>query len=171
MKSLSRFFDRIIDYFAIMGAGLCIVMMLGIFTDVILRFFFNKPNGWVVEYAEYSLLYITFLSAAWVLREQRHVKLDLMLERMNPRKQDFINGLTSGIGMVVFMGLAWYALASTQHFYDIEYRMATSLRTLKWPIIAVIPLGSLLISLQFLRMSISNFKSWKASIQSVKRSN
>lgn len=170
MKFLSKLFDRVVDCFALMGAGLCIIMMLGIFVDVILRFFFNKPSGWVVEYAEYSLLYITFLSAAWVLREQRHVKLDLVLERIKPGKQDFVNGLTSCIGMIVFIVFTWYACTSTLHFYDLGYRMATSLRTLKWPIIAVIPVGSLLISIQFLRMSIASFKSWKISTRLVERS-
>ena len=170
MRSLSRLFDRILDYFALMGGAFCIIMMLGVFVDVILRFFFNKPSGWVVEYAEYSLLYITFLSAAWVLREQRHVKLDLMLERIEPSRQDFINGITSGIGMIVFMGFAWYAFTSTLHFYEIGYRMATSLRTLKWPIIAVIPVGSLLVSIQFLRMSVTSFQSWKTSTKLFERS-
>ncbi len=160
MMRLSNYLDRLINVFAVIAGLLTIVLMLGVFLDVCLRFLFNKPTGWVVEYAEYSLLFITFLAAPWVLKENRHVFLDMLLERLSRKNRYLVNSITSLAAGIVFLVFTWYACSSTYHYFEINYRMATSLRTLKWPIMCVIPAGSLLVSLQFFRHSVHHIRSF-----------
>lgn len=159
MKMMSNLLDRVIDLFAVLGGILSLIMMLCVFLDVCLRFFLNKPSGWIVEYAEYSLLFITFLAAPWVLKENRHVFLDLLVERLSRKNRLLVNGFTSLLAGTVFLIFSWYAFGSTYHYYEIDYRMATSLRTLKWPVMSIIPIGSVLVSLQFFRHSIVSIRS------------
>ena len=54
-------------------AGVAMVVLgLIIFSvclEIIMRYFLNWPLVWVVELTEYGLLHVTFLGAAWLLRQ------------------------------------------------------------------------------------------------------
>ena len=58
--------------------------------EVFLRTFFNRPQEWVMELSEYALLYITFLSAAFVLKKEGHIVVDLVTCRLNVKKRNFL---------------------------------------------------------------------------------
>jgi len=160
---LSNFFDRLIEFFAALGSILGLVMMIAIVIDVIMRHFFNRPSGWVVEYSEYALLYITFLPAAWLLRQDAHVRLDLVVDNISHTKRCFLGGLTSVVGAFVFLIFAYFSLISTWDLFETGYRMATSTRAFKWPIQAAIPIGSFLVGIQFIRAALDYFKTMKSS--------
>lgn len=49
---------------------------------VLSRYLFNKPMGWYVELVEYSLIFVTFLSTAWLLQNKGHVKIELVVKRI-----------------------------------------------------------------------------------------
>ena len=60
---------------AVMMAGLMIIVCV----DLTLRYVFNSPLIWGTEVTEILLLYITFLGAAQVFRENSHVVIDIFL--------------------------------------------------------------------------------------------
>ena len=61
-------YNRIVDLGAILAGVLLIFLMLSVTLEVGLRYFLGRPTSWVVEICGYTLLYIPFLAAAWVLR-------------------------------------------------------------------------------------------------------
>ena len=166
---LSKFFDHLIDFFAALGSILGLIMMVAIVIDVIMRQFFNRPNGWIVEYSEYALLYITFLPAAWLLREDGHVRLDLVIDNISHKKRCFLNGLTSILCTFVFMIFTYYSFLSTWDLFESGYRMATATRTFKWPIQAAIPIGSFLVTIQFIRSAFNYFREIKLPEQYINK--
>ena len=60
------------------------IFLIGILVsyDVIGRAAFRLSNSWVTELTTYLMGYITFVGAAYALREGTHVNVDLMLQKL-----------------------------------------------------------------------------------------
>ena len=74
---VSHAFDWIIGFLAFLAATLIILVMLLVGMEIVLRYG-GSPMAWAFEVTEYCLLFITFLGTAWVLRNERHVTMDLV---------------------------------------------------------------------------------------------
>ena len=155
LNKVANIFDRTIDVATLLAGILIIFMMLSVGADVVLRYFLGRPIGWVKEVAEYILLYIPFLVAAWVLRREGHVKMDFVLNRFSPKTQSMVNAITSLISAVICFLLTWYGVKTTWYFFQVGYVTPTVLRVPKFIIIAVIFVGSFLLFIQFLRRTYS----------------
>ena len=160
LAKVTKIYDRIIDVTTLLAGILAIFLMLSGGLEVTLRYFFGRPTSWVVEIAGYILLYIPFLVAAWVLKREGHVKMDLVLNRLSPKNCSLVNTITSVIGAIVCFILTWFGVKAT--FYFIGYQTPTILMVPKSIIIVIIPVGSLLLFIQFLRRTYSNLQKWRA---------
>ena len=78
MHGLSRVLGRIEDVMAAAAALLLALVMLSVCLEVFMRYALNSPLVWVVELAEYALLYICFLGASWALRNGVHIRLQIL---------------------------------------------------------------------------------------------
>ena len=158
---LSRLFDRILGAFGAFGAGLIILVTLGIASDVSMRFFFNRPIRGMVEITEYAILWITFLLAAWVLKRDKHVKMDIVLRWLKPTVQSLINIITSVLSAIAFLILTGYAAAVTWESFKMGFLDYTALAPPLWPIQVIIPIGSFLLFIQLLRRTRGYWKNWR----------
>ncbi len=147
---IARIFDGILNFSAVLAAALVVLVTLGIAGDVAGRFFFNRPIFAMIEIAEYSLVWITFLLAAWVLRREKHVKMDIVLIRLKPTVQRLLNIITSALSAIAFLIITWYAVVVTWRLYTTNYHDWTNLQPLLWPIYLIFPIGSFLVVLQLL---------------------
>jgi len=143
----------------------CIFLMfatLAVSVDVVLRYFFNRPVVWVLEICEYILLYIVFLGAAWVLREEGHIRVGLLVDQLSSKTQSMFNVITSILGLMVCIVLSIYG---TQVTWDYFLRSVPTLEFLKLPkflVLMIIPIGSYLLSIQFLRRSYGYLRIWRS---------
>ena len=156
MKLLQKthaLFDRIIEFLAFLAGGFLIFILLGVTVQVISRALWDYVILWMLPWTEFSMLYITFLGTAWVLREERHVKMDLVLSRCSPRTQAILNTITSMVAIGICLVVFWYAAQVTWHYFQMDYRLADYARTPKFPIMAIVPIGCFLLAVQFLRRS------------------
>ena len=104
---------------------------------------------------------IVFLGTAWVLRKEGHVKMELLLNRLKPRAQATANIVASFIGMAISLALIWYGTLVTIDHFQRSMRFPTVLETPITPILAVIPVGSFLLFIQFLRRTYSYAERWR----------
>lgn len=154
---LLRRLGTAIDFFnaglaAIAGAML-ISMVLLVSYAVFMRYLFSNPPGWDIEITEYMMLYLTFLTAAWLLKKQGHISIDLIYERLNPRAKLLLDLIVSALGVIICLVLTWYAGAST---WDHIQRHAVVTETLKFPkaiLLGIIPVGFLLLTIGFVRQT------------------
>ena len=154
-------FDRIIGFLFFLAAVILALGVLIIGVDVVLRYFFGKPLGWVIEAVAFSLLFITFLGAAWVLKIDRHVKVDLALNLLSPGPRAMLNITTSLLGGLICLTLAWYSGHLTWDLFLSGERTVTILESYKAPLVAVIPFGSFMLSIQFFRRAYHFFMNWR----------
>ena len=107
LAKVSTIFDRTVSYLAFVAAVLIIFAMLSVGAEIVMRYFLNRPMIWVMEVTEITLLLITFLGTAWLLRREGHVKVDIVLSHLNPRAQALLGIISSIIGIIVCMVLVW----------------------------------------------------------------
>ncbi len=163
MVKVSVIFDRTISFLAFLAGVLIIFMMLAVGTEVITRYFFNQPLMGLTEIIEITLLYITFLGTAWLLKKEGHVKMDIVISRLKPRTQALANFVTSIIGVVICLAIAWYGAKVTwDHFHTAIFETPI----LEIPdayVLVIIPIGSFLLFIQFLRRTFGYLELWRAS--------
>ena len=144
-------FDRIINIMTYLAGILLVFIMLSVCLEVILRSFFNRPQIWVTEVTECLLLYITFLGTAWLLREEGHVKIDVLLDRVKPKTVALLGIISSLIGLFVSLILAIYGLGVTWNYFQRGIYTPTAMEIPVFAILAIIPIGSLMLFIQFIR--------------------
>ncbi len=148
---IGRILDKIIEIFAFIAGLILAFILLSVCLEVFMRYFLNRPLQWVVELTEYALLYITFLGAAWLLKRERHINVDIFLSLLSSRTRAGLKIFSSLIGIIVSFCLVWYGFAvSWEHFQDGIYNI-TLLEFPKAPLLAIIPIGSLILLAQFIR--------------------
>ena len=146
-----RIFDRILDLLVILAGLLLVFSTLSVATGLFSRFFLNEPISWVTEISEYILLYVTFLVAAWVLRQEGHVKVDIVLNLLSSKAQFVINILTSVCCAIACFIVAWYGIKVTWELFKTNAFTYTVLELPKFIFIFVIFFGSFLLFIQFIR--------------------
>jgi C4-dicarboxylate transporter DctQ subunit len=149
-------FDRILITGSILAGAMLFFMMLSVCYDVIARYAFNAPTVWADEISSIFLLYLPFFAGAWILKKDGHVKMDLVLNYMSPRKRLILGIISSIVICLVCAAFVVYGFKVTWNMFEIGYKTDTNLRLFKWPIIFVIPLCFLLILLQAVRNILEN---------------
>ena len=159
---ISNLFDHINGILTFWGSSLLVFIMLLISADVVMRYFLRNPIRGAIEISTYAMVYMTFLGAAWLLKREGHVKMDVVLNQLNPRAQAVVNISTSILGIVIWLVVTWYSGQATWRYFQTAYFMPTVLESPKWPLFVIIPVGSFLLSIQLLRRTYGYFRSWKS---------
>lgn len=117
--------------------------------EVVARYVFGRPTMWALEYAIYAQALFVTLSAAYVLREEGHVSIGLVLEQLTEVKRNWLVCATSILG-AVYSGVLSVQLWNTASW---SLRVGTASETMGIPLA---PLqfalfgGLCLLGLQFL---------------------
>jgi TRAP-type C4-dicarboxylate transport system permease small subunit len=130
--------------------------------EIISRQFFNSPITGALELSTYTLVYITFLASPWVLKREKHVIMEFVINRFSPGIQARVYFFTSVLGIMVFLIIAWYGADVTLDHLKRGVRTYSDLMTPTAPLLVIIPAGSLMLSLQFARRAYSFLKNRKA---------
>ena len=139
---------------AVFCGVLVTLIMLSVSVDVIMRYFFNSPLFWVGELAEYAMLYITFTGTAWLLKKEGHVTIDILTVVIDSKTRNILGVITNILGVFISVFLTYYgAIVTWDHFLRSVYNPSL-LQFPKAPLIAVIPFGSFLLLIQFMRKTL-----------------
>ena len=110
---LEQFFDRFSDVMGWIAGALNLVMLLNVFYDAIMRYFFNSGSIALQE-MEWHLFAMVFLfGIAYALKEDGHVRVDIFYERFSPRWKAIVNIggtvlLLLPLSVMVVEGSVWY---------------------------------------------------------------
>ena len=162
LPKLRGIFDRCIDASAWLASMGVAFVMVSVNIEVILRYLTGKAHPWVVELTEYTDAHITLLGAAWVLIRQEHIIIDLLLNRLRPRRRAMAAAINHVICAVVSFMVAWYGASVC---LDDLQRGAVFYKAIilpKTPIMSAIPIGFFLLSVQSMRVAYQNLRRWKA---------
>ena len=158
MKRMERVFDVLIGALAFLSGVILLSITAMVCVDVVMRYFLNRPITWVIEIAEYLLVYLTFLGTAWVLKKEGHVTVDVLTLRLSPRAQAATNMVSSFFGLFVCLIIAWFGSVETWDTFQRGVRNPSILEFPKAPLIAIIPFGCFFLMIQFIRRGVGSMK-------------
>jgi C4-dicarboxylate transporter DctQ subunit len=118
---------------------------------VVMRYFIGNPTVWAIETTEYILVFATFLAAAWILKHDGHVKIDIVVVRFSQKGQHALKVVVSFLGIAACGLLAWHGIKATYSLYSRDVIMIKMIPWPKWVLVAPIPIGILLTLIQFIR--------------------
>ncbi len=156
-----RVFDYLLGFLVYLASAVLTFILLSVCWDVLARTIVGSPLPWVLEFTEYSLLYMTFLCSAWVLKNEGHVNSDLLLIALGKRKRAFLNGTTSIIGAGVCALIGYFGLTVTLEKLKNGSFQPTAMAPPDFPLYIIIPIGFFLLLIQFLRRAYRHFSEWK----------
>ena len=123
--------------------------------DLALRYFYNSPLLWGNEVTEILLLYITFLGAGWVFKEDGHVIIDVFTAKTYGRTKKILTMVSYLCVGIVAAVLVYYGFYTSYDHYMRKVFNPTIMETPIALIIVIIPLGSVPLLLEVL------IKGWK----------
>lgn len=152
MRRFWILFDKLIDVMAFLSAVTMAFITAAICYEVVMRYFFLSPSVWVVQTCEYGLLWIVFLGTTWLLREEGHVAVDILYSRLHDRVKAFLNLVTFSLAGIA---CSLVVLLGGLYTWDSVVSGITDVRAVtvpKYAVFVIIPVGSLLLAIQFFRM-------------------
>ncbi|MFC2068438.1 TRAP transporter small permease [Chloroflexota bacterium] len=164
MKLLTKvvsFFDYSVNAFAFLAAIILVFLWGLLSAEVILRFLTGNSILWYIEISENFIFIIAFLSAAWLLKKEGHIKIDIISSQLKPKAQALLNASTSIIGIIICLLLVWSGLQVAIDDFQRNVLTTTVLQHVTWPIYAIIALGMLLLFYQFCRRTYNNLIIWR----------
>jgi TRAP-type C4-dicarboxylate transport system permease small subunit len=148
-QSLDRGVNGISRVVNITGVSLIMLMMLLITTDVILRYFFDRPLRGVYEIVAIMLVIVVCLAMAYTGIHKGLVAVDILVARFPPRLQALVDIFNSLLGLGLFFLISWKSAEQAS-----IYKAANSLTFVSnlpvYPFVLVVTFGTGLLCLVFL---------------------
>lgn len=123
IRSYVRFMDRIADYIGYVAMYLVFVMMGVFLFDVIMDKVFNLPQNWVLETAQFTLAAYYFMAGPKTLKDNDHVRMDLIYANLSERGKARIDAATIFVLMFYLVIMLIGALSSLQYSWETNQRL------------------------------------------------
>ena len=150
MARLSHWHGRLLDALLLLACLLLLVMTFLIGADVLLR---NIGMGGIApsnELSEDIIYLLTLLAAPALLRQGRHIRIDILLRVLPPKVGWLLEWLGDVLGTICCLYFVWYGVRVVTASLESG---ALSIKTLimpEWWLLAPMPLSFLLLGLEFL---------------------
>ncbi|PID20520.1 hypothetical protein CSV61_13960 [Sporosarcina sp. P3] len=155
LLTINKLLDSIMNFMAVLGRVVIVIISLLIIIDIVSSKFFSYQFPWILEVSEYLLVLLTFLGVAWLLKEDGHIKLDLLINRLGEKNRIRIEILNSCIGALISLVITVYGLLATWNLYMRDIKTETILEIPRSLLIVLIPIGFLFVFIQFIRNLLS----------------
>lgn len=106
------------------GSWLILAVVAFIIYEIVMRYIFHLPTLWVSESMVFGCGISYVLGAAWALQDNRHVKIDLIYDRLTPRQRAVMDAITY-VFFALYLGVFLWA-ASKYTWQSIMVRETTS---------------------------------------------
>ena len=149
MQRASRAFGRLLEGLMLLASAMVLIMTLLIGADVGLRNAGLGGVAWSNEASEYMLYLITLLSAPWLLRQGKHIRIDIVLRALPPRVGWALEWVGDLLGLLCSLYFVWYGIKVLVASY---LAGSISIKTLiipEWWLLAPMPLAFIAVSIEF----------------------
>ncbi|KAB7889292.1 TRAP transporter small permease subunit [Poseidonibacter ostreae] len=99
MLKLEKGFDKFANFIGYITAIVMVLMILNVFYDVVMRYFFRSGSIAMQEMEWHLFSVIILLGISYTLKEDGHVRVDLIYDTLKDKKKAMINM----IGVVLFI--------------------------------------------------------------------
>ncbi|WP_165820844.1 TRAP transporter small permease [Pueribacillus theae] len=151
MAHITSLFNRIEKILLATSAFTLLVMMLWIFTDVILRFFLNRPIPGTIELTgEYLMVLLVYLSLSYTYKVDGHVKVTMFEEKFSINIKKITTFITNLLAAFFFIYISILNFLNGLEHFQMGIKSSGVLNYPLAPAFMIISLGLLTISLRLL---------------------
>ncbi len=161
INKIYKVIDAVTKCFAFLAGVVILFLLIAICVSVLSRYFFHSPIGWIVQISEYCIGFIAFLGAAWLEREDGHIKVEIIIGSINENVRHILDIVTSIIGSITCIIIAIYGFKVVFDFYQRNVKSVDILETKLWYIYIVIPIGFLFYFFQIIRRRMNHVEDSK----------
>lgn len=146
MERFKKFYDAFEDYLTggLLFTGLTLVMI-----NVIMRYFFGKPQSLLDEFSVYFVIWGTMLGFAVALRDNHHIKVDMLFNIFSPGVKLCISYFANAVGLAFSIFFTFYGFELVSDYITSGQRSSDSQFPL-WIVNAVLPLSGIMLGIRFL---------------------
>ena len=150
MKTLLSVIDRISQMLGRISELVVVLLIASMLYEVVARYVFGAPTLWAFDIAYMSTGALFVLGAAQTLREDAHVRIDVLSSRFPPRLRGAIDGVAFLFLLCpIFAMLARIAgQKAWRAFLNGEVETVSPWAPLMWPFYSVLTLGLAVLALQ-----------------------
>ena len=134
---------------AFVSATLLLIVFVIIQYEVIMRFVFNSPTYWTHEVSTFSIAWVGFLGAGYVLRLGRQLEVDVFTMRISESRRRLLGSATNAVGGVFCGFTAYLGYEFTRIAYFMRASSATEMDVALWIPYMIIPIGFSVLALEF----------------------
>lgn len=109
LRAIALGYDALLSAFAVIAGAMLVFFMLSVCLDVGGRYVANRPLGWVHEFTQYGLVYLTFLGMPWLARIRAHVRIDIVTDTLGPGARRALETATAAVGAATCAFAAYWA--------------------------------------------------------------
>ena len=165
MGNLFRLLDRLLgkatNGTAIVGGWLYLVTALMVTYEVLMRGLFDAPTEWSLELSVYFVLVAGFLGLAATHSDDKNIRVDLFIDRLPAKWKQILSILTGLFGLIFAIVFFVESLDMTMNSFQLESKSTSTLRVPLYIPQLALPIGGLLLMLQFIRILIKDVQSLK----------
>ncbi|GDY27035.1 C4-dicarboxylate ABC transporter [Agarivorans sp. Toyoura001] len=158
MLRLQRAVDGFSKAIAGLTAVLMLLMLVNIFYDVIMRYFFRSSSIGMQELEWHLFAAMFLLGIASTLQAEGHVRVDIIYDKLSSRKRAWIDSLGVVFFLFPFCGLiAWYGYDFALESYNLgETSGDPGGLPYRWIIKSMIPISAICLAISGLGMLLKN---------------
>lgn len=146
MKTFWRVYEFLED---IISGGLLFTGVAIIFYGVIMRYFMNSPKSWVDEVSQYLIIWGTLIGTSVALRNDHHIKVDMLFDRFSPRVKYYVTIFAHGVGTAFSLFLAYYGYVLVNFVHNTGQR-STDVGIPLYIVYSILPLAGTMLTFRFL---------------------
>lgn len=146
---LSRLVDAMNEYVGKAAAWLVLAAVVICAVNALVRYTVNMSSNAWLEIQWYLNAAMFLLVAAYALKRNDHVRIDVISSRLSPRTRawiDIVGGLLALLPVVLI--IAWYSWPSLVNSYQIGEHSSDPGGLIRWPVRLLIPVSFALLALQ-----------------------
>ena len=144
-----RWIDRLSEVTGYVSGACIFVATLVVCYAVVLRAM-GHSTIWQTELAVYLLIFVTFVGGAYGLKHGSHVNVDLLDHRLSQKGQLVLQVVRAVLSLVLIAVVGWYSSLMWWEATSLGWTSGTAWNPPLTYIYAILPLGMLLIGLQYL---------------------
>jgi len=159
IKTYINFIDKLNEKVGSLTSWLTVLLVLVVSYDVVVRYIFGESSVGLQEFEWHLFALIFLLAAAYTLKIDDHVRVDVFYTKFSPKKQALVNLLGSLLFLIPFCLLVIY---SSQEFVSLSFRMGETSPDAgglpaRYILKAFMPISFFLLLLQGISLALKSF--------------
>jgi len=153
-EALSQWYGKLLNALALAACAILFLMTLMICADVLLRNVRLIPGvdglAWSNEISEATLYLVTMLTAPWLLRQGRHIRVDVLLRVIPKRLGWYCEWASDVLGLLSCTAMAVYGARAALASWKAGSMSVKTLVMPEWWLLAPLPVAFLLLAVEML---------------------